>query len=1515
MAEFSLDDFVDSPSVEKLLVLKKVHLLEIAHHYQVAEVRTTWRKLEILKAVIQWLVEEEDVLPLEALSKVPIESVNVDLTEKLRLKELELEIAKVELEREQVVLRREHENAREREEIRQVKSDFDVAKHVRMVPVFQEGEEIEKYFFHFEKVAVSLSWPQEKWSHLLQSQLKGKARDAYSALSVDDAGRYDVVKAAVLRAYELVPEAYRQQFRKTRKDETETHLEFARRKQQLFDRWSSSLHADSFDKLREIIILEEFKRSVHFDVRLHLEEQQIGTLNEAAKLADDYALTHKITNKKSDETNKSGKWKNKNKNGASAHNKKEVKPQSKDDEQEKKCYACHKVGHFKAKCPTLKGKTSESSNAHPNAFVKNLQSSESRIEPVNLEKVKKQYEPFVSVGYVSLAGSVEARKVKVLRDTGASQSLILESVLPFGEKSCVGASVLLQGIGDGFVKAPLHVVDLKSDLVSGSVKMAVRPSLPVADVSIILGNDLAGDKVVPCPVVSAIPCESSKTEQLVAEFPTVFPSCAVTRSMAKKVESESKSSELDEVNLGDSFFCRLVDDECESNVNEGAGETQSTEEKNKCEPMPISKSKLLEEQQKDPQLVSMFERAISEEEALTVPVCYYTKSGVLMRKWRPIDVPADEVWKEVHQIVVPSTYRPEILSLAHEAPLAGHLGVYKTREKILSHFFWPGLQKDVANYCRNCHVCQVVGKPNQKIPVAPLKPVPAFDEPFARIIIDCVGPLPRTKAGNEFLFTIMCASTRYVEAIPLRRITANNVSKALIKFFTTVGLPRTVQSDQGSNFMSKVFKQVLGQLGIEHVVSSAYHPESQGALERCHQTLKNMLKSYCLETEKQWDEGIPLLLFALRESVQESLGFSPFQLVYGHEVRGPLRLLSERLLSDEEDVNMLDYVSSFRERLHRACEVARKNLSDSQEKMKSWYDKKSKERNFKAGDEVLVLLPVSGNALQARFSGPYTILKKVGDVDYVVKTPDRRKTKRVCHVNMINAYVRRDDEKRAQPVLSAVESELNDESEEMCKIERDEPCVKLKNSEVLTHINDKLTHLSEKERRDVKELLNEYPQLFADIPSRTDVVEHDVDVGDTAPIKQAPYRVNPVKMKNLEKEIEYMLQNGIIEPSSSAWSSPCILVPKPDKSYRFCTDYRKVNSSTKTDSFPIPRVDDCIDRIGKAKYVSKFDLLKGYWQIPLTKRAQEISAFATPQGLFQYIVMPFGMKNAPATFQRLVNSLVSGLEGCEAYIDDLIVYSEDWEVHVQRIRDLFRRLSDAKLTVNLAKSEFGGATVSFLGHVVGSGHVRPLSAKVEAILAFPTPTNRKELMRFLGMAGYYRRFCHNFSDVVAPLTNLLRKEVKFIWSSDCQSAFDKVKALLSTNPVRVAPDFSQPFSLMVDASDVGAGAVLTQKDEQGTDRPISFFSRKFSSSQRNYSTVEKETLALIFALQHFEVYVSGSQHALDIWTDHNPLTFLSKMKNKNQRLTRWSLLLQEYNLNIRHLPGKDNIIADTLSRV
>ena len=272
------------------------------------------------------------------------------------------------------------------------------------------------------------------------------------------------------------------------------------------------------------------------------------------------------------------------------------------------------------------------------------------------------------------------------------------------------------------------------------------------------------------------------------------------------------------------------------------------------------------------------------------------------------------------------------------------------------------------------------------------------------------------------------------------------------------------------------------------------------------------------------------------------------------------------------------------------------------------------------------------------------------------------------------------------------------------------------------------------------------------------------------------------------------------------------------------------------------------------------------------------------------------------------------MKDCDAYLDDIVVYSRDFATHIKQLRDLFTRLDDANLTVNLTKSQFGHATVEFLGHVVGGGHVRPVDAKVLAIQKVPIPQTRKQIRSFLGMAGFYRKFCANFSTIAAPLTDLLKKNTRFHWSEKCDIAFNTLKSVLTQAPVLVTPNFDKPFKISVDACDTGMGAVLSQVDSHNVEHPVCFHSQKFSKHEKVYSTVEKELLGLIIALKHFDFYINGSSIPIQVFTDHNPLVFLARVKN-NQRLLRWQLFLQSYNLSIHHIKGVDNIPADSLSRL
>ena len=300
---------------------------------------------------------------------------------------------------------------------------------------------------------------------------------------------------------------------------------------------------------------------------------------------------------------------------------------------------------------------------------------------------------------------------------------------------------------------------------------------------------------------------------------------------------------------------------------------------------------------------------------------------------------------------------------------------------------------------------------------APLKPIPAFNEPFSHVILDCVGPLPRTKLGKQYLLTIICSSTRFPKAIPLSSIKTTAICNAMNNYFSRFGLARSIQTDQCLNFQSKQFEQFLSEQDIKQVRSTAYHPESQGALKRFHQTFKTMLRTYCLKHDKDWDSCVPLSLFAVRDSVHESLGFTPFELIFGHNVCTPLKMLKEKWVFENEKNDLLSYVRTFKNKLADACSLAKKCLKTSQETMKTWYDRKAVKRSFQPGDKVLMLSPIPGSALAAKYVGPYTILKKLNASSYVIHTPNKRKRKQVCHINMLKKF----NERVGDPVDDTVD--------------------------------------------------------------------------------------------------------------------------------------------------------------------------------------------------------------------------------------------------------------------------------------------------------------------------------------------------------------------------------------------------------------------------------------------------------------------------------------------------------------
>ncbi|XP_054875465.1 uncharacterized protein LOC129351003 [Amphiprion ocellaris] len=396
----------------------------------------------------------------------------------------------------------------------------------------------------------------------------------------------------------------------------------------------------------------------------------------------------------------------------------------------------------------------------------------------------------------------------------------------------------------------------------------------------------------------------------------------------------------------------------------------------------------------------------------------------------------------------------------------------------------------------------------------------------------------------------------------------------------------------------------------------------------------------------------------------------------------------------------------------------------------------------------------------------------------------------------------------------------------------------------------------------------------------------DVLLKERGPIHQRSYRVPQHLVEKLLKEVEEMQRLGVCEPSQSEWCSPVVIVVKKDGSLRICIDFRKLNTMSEFDAYPMPRIDDLLEKIGWAKFITTLDLCKGYWQVPLEESSRPYTAFQTPAGLFQFTVMPFGLHGAPATFQRLMDRVLQGCGDCSAaYLDDVVIFSNTWEEHLQHLERVLSQIQQAGLTLNPAKCQWAKEEAMYLGYRLGRGEVRPQMDKVEAIRSCPRPHTKKEVRSFLGLAGWYRRFVPQFTTIAAPLTALTAKDQRnpVAWSEDCETAFETLKTHLCSSPVLRSPDFNQRFLVQTDASAVGLGAVLAQ-GPPGEERPVLYMSRKLLPRETRYSTVEKEGLAIKWALESLRYYLLGRE--FDLETDHRALTWMNSMKDHNSRLTR-----------------------------
>ncbi|XP_060602869.1 uncharacterized protein LOC132755945 [Ruditapes philippinarum] len=462
--------------------------------------------------------------------------------------------------------------------------------------------------------------------------------------------------------------------------------------------------------------------------------------------------------------------------------------------------------------------------------------------------------------------------------------------------------------------------------------------------------------------------------------------------------------------------------------------------------------------------------------------------------------------------------------------------------------------------------------------------------------------------------------------------------------------------------------------------------------------------------------------------------------------------------------------------------------------------------------------------------------------------------------------------------------------------------------------------LTQEQKFKMKEFLEKNRDLFSsslkDI-GKTSMYSHSVDTEPgKGPVRLPYYKVNPLQRKIIDEEVQKMLDNKIIRESNSIWHSPVVLVKKRDDTYRFAVDYRQLNRITLSIAHPLPTLETVFDCIGdsQAKFFSTLDMASEFWQVPMDPKTRHKAAFCVPSGIYEFDRMPFGLKNAPMSFQMLMTKVLGSMNWKQAlcFIDDILVFSPTFEQHLSDLELLFQKLRGANLTLKPEKCHFAQEKVKYLGHILSKHGIQVDSEKTKAVDEFPIPTNQRALRSFLGLCNYYRKFVKNYSKIAVPLNELLQKDKKFIWENRHQEAFESLKHALVTAPMIHYPDMNHTFILTTDASDTALAYILGQKGSDGKERVVSYGGRALRSDERKWGISDKECLAVYEGILAYRQYLSHRK--FDIYTDHKSLKWLDKTKNSNSRLYRWSMELAHFDYNIIHRPGRVNQNADALSR-
>jgi transposase InsO family protein len=1330
------------------------------------------------------------------------------------------------------------------------------------LPSYDGNENLSTYLIRFERVCDLIGVDRTTYAIRLGTLLQGKAAELYSSLPPDITSDYDRLRDALLMGFGKTADTYRLDFRSARCD-NETYAQFLVTLRRKLNLW---LHAskvnETYEDLANLLLHDQFMTCIKPELRTFLKERGSLSLNDTVHAADCWSTAHPASDKpnpSSFTSNQSGQQnpnvhvRNRTHSNVTCHN-------------------CGVVGHIKPNCPSLfKHKTVNSVMGSVNPFY----------EP-NVQQISHAFDSRIPDKYMS-HGTVNGANVStIVRDTGCQCIVISKDVVPDAQlKNCKTTS-LSDYLGRTNL-FPYLKCYLKCKFYDGWVTAVIAP---LKCCSVLVGN---------VPGVMDPNCECQNDGYI--NPPAVNHVRAVTRS-------QNTSNVIHPLIVPDPSVVDLTPDEFKS------------------------------KQLACPSLAPCWEKCRKQEESRLRDGSIFKYVNVQDFLYRKCVYSPNKLLIGRMSLVLPVECRKLVLETAHECPVAGHFSHNKTYAKIASQFFWPGASMDTRLFCQSCDICQRMSP--KRVPPVQLVKMPIIDVPFSRVSMDIVGPLtPATQEGHKYILTVIDWATGFPEAVPLKHTDSVSVAEALLGIFSRVGIPREILSDQGTNFTSKLMGELHTLLGVKPLFSSIYHAQGNGRVERLHLTLKNSLRKLCADKPRQWHRYLVATLFALRELPSNRSGFSPFELLYGRQVRGPISVLKDLWTNPSvpnEQRDVYQYIIDLRNKLDECSRLAHVQSKISQNKFSTYFDLKAKSRSLKSGDEALVLLPDSSNKLLVCWKGPFKVMNKLNRVNYTLNCGGQEK---VYHINLLKQYHRRTselgvaslDETRSigtavpHNVFFLSHAPIIDESSldiPKCsggivvpKSLYIEVAISTSKGISLPQIADSL---SLEQNRDVQTITDRYKDVFSDVPGHTRTVVHKISLKTSNPVCSNMYPV-PVHLKPIfNQEVDNLYELGFLEGSISEYRSPVVLVKKTDDTYRMTIDYRALNSISRTDAEPAFNMDDDIHKLVGTEYFTELDICKAYYQVELDVESRPFTAFPTHRGLMQWTRLPFGLNTACQTYARLMRRVLLGVKNTTFYFDNILIFTRTWSEHLETVNEVLDRLRQHGLTVKPSKCNIGFNSINYLGLHISKNTVLPIPDKIEAItnLKLPPPT-KKGLRSFLGLLSFYRKFLCNLATMVSPLTALLKSKVSepLEYNDEQISGFHQAKNLLISSPILNLPNLTLPFIVRSDSSGTGLGAVLLQFHDD-VPMPVSYASRQLTDNERKFSTVERECLAILFAVQRFSHYLIGKKFVLEV--DHRPLVYLSKMKNLNSRLARWSLCLQPFDYSVVYIPGSENVGADYFSR-